>query len=329
MEIWNELVRGKDLLGRWEKEKILEKSKHSWPMSKTGLNCARPLICWLFSILNHIVLHNSWRSPGEGIGYPLQYSCMENSHGQRCLAGYSPWGHKESDMTEILSTAQHTIHDLLNLKMWNTDPEELQIWRNYGYKWSTISYMWILDCLEDWWPQPTHCSRVNCALTIVDQLLCKSGLAKNNHMAFTSPSNQDSCCSTQSKPRGLSCGCRTHQGDTGPPLLTVLPSDIYTELCVWAMCIHLHMLTLANLPEIFSMKDLVWCCHDVKAKWRTDKACSALESSNTWVMILVACRPKTHTVWSITEQCRIQLQMRTRFVKAWIWVWYYLLTLTW
>ena len=23
------------------------------------------------------------------------------SHGQRNLAGYSPWGHKESDMTEV------------------------------------------------------------------------------------------------------------------------------------------------------------------------------------------------------------------------------------
>ena len=29
------------------------------------------------------------------------------SHGQRSLAGYSPWGRKESDTTEQLSTAQH------------------------------------------------------------------------------------------------------------------------------------------------------------------------------------------------------------------------------
>ena len=29
------------------------------------------------------------------------------SHGQRSLAGYSPWGRKESNMTERLSTAQH------------------------------------------------------------------------------------------------------------------------------------------------------------------------------------------------------------------------------
>ena len=27
------------------------------------------------------------RSPGEGHGNPLQYSCLENPHGQRSLAG--------------------------------------------------------------------------------------------------------------------------------------------------------------------------------------------------------------------------------------------------
>ena len=26
------------------------------------------------------------RPPGEGNGYPLQYSCLENPHGQRILA---------------------------------------------------------------------------------------------------------------------------------------------------------------------------------------------------------------------------------------------------
>ena len=47
------------------------------------------------------------RSPGGGHGNPLQSSCLENPHGQRSLAGYSPWGCKESDMTEQLST----VHD--------------------------------------------------------------------------------------------------------------------------------------------------------------------------------------------------------------------------
>ena len=30
------------------------------------------------------------RSPGGGHGNPLQYSCLENPHGQRSLVGYSP-----------------------------------------------------------------------------------------------------------------------------------------------------------------------------------------------------------------------------------------------
>ena len=38
----------------------------------------------------------SGRSPGGGHGNPLQYSCP----GERNLAGYSPWGPRESDTTE-------------------------------------------------------------------------------------------------------------------------------------------------------------------------------------------------------------------------------------
>ena len=34
------------------------------------------------------------RSPGGGNGNPLQYSRPGKPHGQRSLAGYSPWGHK-------------------------------------------------------------------------------------------------------------------------------------------------------------------------------------------------------------------------------------------
>ena len=47
------------------------------------------------------------RSLGGGHGNPLQYFCLENPHGQRCLVGYSPWGCKES--AERLSTAQHSM----------------------------------------------------------------------------------------------------------------------------------------------------------------------------------------------------------------------------
>ena len=42
--------------------------------------------------------------PVEGNGYQLQYSCLENSM-DRGMVGCSPWGHKESDITERLNTA--------------------------------------------------------------------------------------------------------------------------------------------------------------------------------------------------------------------------------
>ena len=43
----------------------------------------------------------SGRSPGGGHGNLLQYSCLENFHGQRSLAGCSLKGSKESDITEV------------------------------------------------------------------------------------------------------------------------------------------------------------------------------------------------------------------------------------
>ena len=44
------------------------------------------------------------RFPGGGHSNLLQYSWLENSHGQRSLEGDSPWGCKESDTTDWLST---------------------------------------------------------------------------------------------------------------------------------------------------------------------------------------------------------------------------------
>ena len=37
--------------------------------------------------------------------------CLENPHGQRSLAGYSPWGHKELDTTKQLGTTQQEISE--------------------------------------------------------------------------------------------------------------------------------------------------------------------------------------------------------------------------
>ena len=42
------------------------------------------------------------RCPREGNGNPLQYSCLENPM-KKPGGLYSPWGHKESDLTERLT----------------------------------------------------------------------------------------------------------------------------------------------------------------------------------------------------------------------------------
>ena len=59
----------------------------------------------------------SGRFPGERNGNSLQYSCLEKSHRQRSLLGYSPRGLKESNKTE---------------------------WQAYAYKWLTYAYEWRL-----------------------------------------------------------------------------------------------------------------------------------------------------------------------------------------
>ena len=43
-----------------------------------------------------------WEDPLEKKWQPILVLLPGKSHGQRSLVGYSPWGHKESDMTEQL-----------------------------------------------------------------------------------------------------------------------------------------------------------------------------------------------------------------------------------
>ena len=59
------------------------------------------------------------RAPGEGNSYPLQYSGLENFVGREaCWATVSPWGCKESDMTEPLSPCIDRCSELL----WGDSP---------------------------------------------------------------------------------------------------------------------------------------------------------------------------------------------------------------
>ena len=47
-----------------------------------------------------VSIPGSGRSPREGTGNPLQYSCLENPPDGGAWRGYSPWGRKESDTTK-------------------------------------------------------------------------------------------------------------------------------------------------------------------------------------------------------------------------------------
>ena len=46
------------------------------------------------------------RPPGVGNGNPPQFSCLENSHGQRSLVGYSPWCESQ---TRLCRHASHLL----------------------------------------------------------------------------------------------------------------------------------------------------------------------------------------------------------------------------
>ena len=56
---------------------------------------------------------NPWvgKIPRRGNGKPTPVILPGKSHGQRSLVGYSPWGRKESDMTERLHFC-FSNHDL-------------------------------------------------------------------------------------------------------------------------------------------------------------------------------------------------------------------------
>ena len=49
------------------------------------------------------LIPGSGRSPEEGNGYPIPIFLLGEFHRQRNLVGCSPWGCKESDMTEQLT----------------------------------------------------------------------------------------------------------------------------------------------------------------------------------------------------------------------------------
>ena len=86
--------------------------------------------------------------------YPLEKEVVTDSrfllgefHGQRSLAGYGPWGHKESDTTKV---TEHTQVDERN--KWNIMVSISENSQKSGAFWPLI--FWKVETLPSPHPQP-------------------------------------------------------------------------------------------------------------------------------------------------------------------------------
>ena len=105
------------------------------------------------------------RSPGGGHGNPLQYSYLENPHGQRSLMGYSPWGLKVRHNWAPKHTQQRPHFRSQRLGSWChvwSGVKYKQLWRmllrqlgKYGYVDTCfrICLMVLTLMLWLWWRQ--------------------------------------------------------------------------------------------------------------------------------------------------------------------------------
>ena len=89
------------------KDKISEKNHLSSLWCFLGCTGVKNLPANVGDVKDACSILGSGRSPGEGNGNPLQYSCLGNPMGKE--AACSPWGHTESDMTEEACTAQSCV----------------------------------------------------------------------------------------------------------------------------------------------------------------------------------------------------------------------------
>ena len=125
------------------------------------------------------------RSPGGGYGNPLQYSCLENPHGQRSLVGYSPQG-------QIPLSDSHFLFPMLEGS--SCKPNEMtHLHEEFGAFPGTYHCVQAAACLVLLHPPEHHCVQVSWFLlppsrALGDQphssgvnLMIRVGRVKGNH----------------------------------------------------------------------------------------------------------------------------------------------------
>ena len=114
---------------------------------------------------------DSWirRIPWSRKWQPTPVFLPGKLHGQRSLVGYSPWGRRESDMTECTPCTQ-LIYTLIK-------PQQVRLWFNSFSEGQTlfqvISYWELCRCSLHW-----DCEGLCCMLGVTIQRC--SGLFQNN-----------------------------------------------------------------------------------------------------------------------------------------------------
>ena len=64
------------------------------------------------------IIEYFWKIPWRWKWQPTLVLLLRKPHGPRSLAGYSPWGHKESDTTKQLNMHTHTHTHKFILEQW-------------------------------------------------------------------------------------------------------------------------------------------------------------------------------------------------------------------
>ena len=107
----------------------------------------------------------SGRSPGEGNGNPLQYSCLDNSIDRGAWGCNSPWGCKEPDTAEWLTLSlfllkirhfdfyeyaflKSNASKWIRFKMFfffllNNISE--RFYHEHNWRWKTMQFIWVLS----------------------------------------------------------------------------------------------------------------------------------------------------------------------------------------
>ena len=90
------------------------------------------------------LIPNLRRSPRKGNGHPLQYSCLENPHEERSLAGYSPWSCRAGLVTEQQFTSAAAMpNNCCRCPVFTEQRDDWSEWKIWGIVLGRRTWAWL------------------------------------------------------------------------------------------------------------------------------------------------------------------------------------------